>query len=148
MLLRANRGPWTYYINTPTGFDKNKVGKWMVFFNAVTADHFVGICSAAVEFGAVKEAKHTQVEIAETMNSGVACFYMNYDDMESRKKCIQMMQKFNLIRKTKTGKYYNISFKLDRQTEAGEYGDDYKGTIKLSDFIDLKTGEWLADKNG
>ena len=57
------------------------------------------------------------------------------------------MQKLNLIRKTKTGKYYNISFKLDRQTEAGEYGDDYKGTIKLSDFIDLTTGEWLADKN-
>ena len=147
MLITANRGQWTYYINKPTGFDESKVGKWMVFFNAVTADHFVGICSAAVEFGTVKEAKHTQVEIAERTNTGVACFYMNCDDMESHKKCIKMLQQFKLIRKTKSGKYYDISFKLDKQTLAGEYGSDFEGKIKLSHFIDLTTGEWLADKN-
>ena len=48
----------------------------------------------------------------------------------------------NLIQKTKAGKLFNISFKLDDQTRAGEYGADFKSEIKLADFIDLYTGEW------
>ena len=48
-----------------------------------------------------------------------------------------------MIAKTKTGKLYNISFKLDRQTLAGEYGENYNGTIKLEQFLNLQTGEWL-----
>ena len=48
-----------------------------------------------------------------------------------------------MIRKTKTGKLYNISFKLDNQTRAMEYGDKFKGKITLSDFINLETGEWI-----
>lgn len=50
----------------------------------------------------------------------------------------------NLIRRTKTGKLYNISSKYDNQTRAGEYGDDFKGEIKLEKFINLNTGEWLV----
>ena len=45
--------------------------------------------------------------------------------------------------KTKTGRLYNISFKFDDQTRAGEYGADFKGAIKLAQFIDLNTGEWI-----
>ena len=48
-----------------------------------------------------------------------------------------------LIRKTKKGRYYNMSFKFDDQTRAGEYGDNFEGKIKLEDFIDLDTGEWI-----
>ena len=48
-----------------------------------------------------------------------------------------------LILKTKTGRLYNISFKFDDQTRAGEYGADFKGVIKLAQFIDLNTGEWI-----
>lgn len=48
----------------------------------------------------------------------------------------------NLIQKTKKGRLYNISFKLDKQTQAGEYGNEFHSEIRLSNFIDLETGEW------
>ena len=37
---------------------------------------------------------------------------------------------------------YNISFKYDNQTRAGEYGSDFTGEIKLEHFVDLKTGKF------
>lgn len=49
----------------------------------------------------------------------------------------------NMIPKTKTGKLYNISFKLDNQTRADEYGDDFVAELKLADLLDLVSGEWL-----
>ena len=42
------------------------------------------------------------------------------------------------------GKLYNISFKHDTQTLAGEYGDDYHSDIKLEEFVNLETGEWIG----
>ena len=51
-----------------------------------------------------------------------------------------------MIRKTKKGKLYNISFKHDSQTLAGEYGEDYHPDIKLEEFVNLETGEWIGDK--
>ena len=63
--------------------------------------------------------------------------------MENHRRIIRYLIDKDLIRRTKTGKLYNVSFKLDNQTRNGEYGDNYDGTIKLADFIDLTTGEWL-----
>lgn len=49
-----------------------------------------------------------------------------------------------LIRKRKSGKPYNISFKYDSQTYAGKYkGSGFSGEIKLADFVDLETGEFV-----
>lgn len=49
-----------------------------------------------------------------------------------------------LIRKTKTGKLYNISFKFDTETYSGKYkGSGFSGKIRLSDFVDLETGEFI-----
>ena len=62
--------------------------------------------------------------------------------MKSHKRTIAFMLENNLIKKTKSGKLYNLSFKLDNQTRAGQYGSDFKSEIKLSNFIDLYTGEW------
>lgn len=48
------------------------------------------------------------------------------------------------IRKTKSGKLYKISFKYDSQTHAGKYkGSGFAGEIKLADFVDLETGEFV-----
>ena len=33
--------------------------------------------------------------------------------------------------------------KHDTQTLAGEYGDDYHSDIKLEEFVNLETGEWI-----
>lgn len=91
----------------------------------------------AVNEDIVVEAKHSDAE------KGVACFYLDYDDIDAHRKTIQYFLDKGLIRRTKTGKLYNISFKLNEQTRAGEYGSDFKTEIKLEKFIDLETGEWL-----
>lgn len=51
-----------------------------------------------------------------------------------------------MIRRTKAGKLYNISFKFDSQTGLKEYGASFSAVIKLSDFVNLTTGEFLSDK--
>ena len=68
--------------------------------------------------------------------------YIECDDLPAHKRVLQFMLENNLIQKTKAGKLFNISFKLDDQTRAGEYGADFKSEIKLADFVDLYTGEW------
>lgn len=72
----------------------------------------------------------------------ICCFYSNGDDVEAHKRTIQFFLENNLIRKTKAGKLYNISFKFDDQTRAGEYGELFQSEIKLDRFLDLTTGEW------
>lgn len=54
------------------------------------------------------------------------------------------MMNNKLIQKTKSGQLYNISFKFDAQTHAGEYGTEFEGIIKLAQFVDLNTGEWIS----
>ena len=126
---------WVYYLqNKKIKFDSDKSGKWMYFFDDI--DFASSICKKAVESGVEQEAKHTNGE------NGVSCFYMEYDDVKSHKRTIAFMLENNLIKKTKSGKLYNLSFKLDNQTRAGQYGSDFKSEIKLSNFIDLYTGEW------
>ena len=126
---------WIYYIDDDIQFDENKVGKWMYFFN--DKEFVAKICEDAVKMNIVKESKHSNEE------KGVACFYLNCDDIDTHKKIILYFIENNLISRTKSGRLYNISFKLDNQTRAGEYGDEFKSDIKLSKFVDLNTGEWL-----
>ena len=80
---------------------------------------------------------------AQGMKTGVACFYQEYDDIYRHKKIISFMIENDLIKRTKSGRYYNNSFKLDLQTRAGEYGPEFKGSIHLADFIDLDSGKWI-----
>ena len=122
---------WTYYAGNQRGIDREKVGKWMFFFH--NREFVSEICKRAVETNVVVTAKHTNAD------SGVACFYLNCDDMDGHRKVIQFFLDNGLIRKTKTGKFFNISFKLDRQTDAGEYGKNYKSNIKHS-FSHYKDG--------
>lgn len=127
---------WVYYVADDYKFNSNKVGKWMYFYD--NKEFVSKICKSAVELGIVKESKHNNDE------KGVSCFYLDVDDTEGHKRVIKYFLENNLISKTKTGRLYNISFKLDEQTRACEYGEDFKATLKLADFIDLNTGEWLV----
>lgn len=65
------------------------------------------------------------------------------DDLEAHRRTLTFMLKNDLIRRTKAGKLYNIGFKLNDQTRAGEYGSMFNAKIKLEDFVDLETGEFL-----
>lgn len=128
-------GPWIYYLGDNIGIDTNKCGKWMYFFD--NKEFVAKICEDAIKKDIVTEVKHSNAE------NGVACFYLNADDIDRHKKVLSYFIENNLIRKTKSGRLYNISFKLDSQTRAGEYGDKFKSDITLSKFINLDTGEWL-----
>ena len=127
---------WIKYVGDDVQFDENKVGKWMYYFN--DKDFISKVCIDVIESKIVAVAKHSNAE------EGVACFYLNCDDIDTHKKIITFLIDNNMIRKTKTGRLYNMSFKLDTQTLSGEYGDDFYSDIKLSKFIDLDSGKWLT----
>lgn len=127
---------WIYYISeNAEKLDEHRCGKWMYFFkNLEIAKR---ICFDAVSRGVVSEAKHSNAE------DGVCCFYLNCDNVSEHKQTIQFFLDNGLIQKTKSGRLYNISFKLDDQTRAGQYDKDFSSDIKLGNFIDLDTGKWL-----
>ena len=132
---------WTYYVgDMASTLEKHKCGKWMYFFDDL--EFASKICQKAVDDDVVVESKHSADD------KGVACFYLNGDDITRHKKVLAFFLKNQLIKKTKTGKYYNISFKYDDQTRAGEYGADFTAEIKLEQFIDLDTGEWKNNYTG
>lgn len=136
-MKRIENEYWVYYLDLEKAkkLDNHKTGKWMYFFSDVSfADR---ITKEAVEKGIVAEAKHSNAP------DGVCCFYLHGDDMEGHRKIISFMLENKLIQKTKSGRLYNMSFKFDEQTRAGEYGDEFKSEIKLANFMDLNTGEFL-----
>lgn len=128
---------WIFFSNENSKvLDIFKIGKWMVYFSESGREYITEMCEKAVSENIVPRAKIAVI-------GDVACFYLNIDDIEYHKKCINFMMENNLIRKTKDGRYYNISFKKDTQTLKGEYGVRYIPKLKLEDFINLYTGEWI-----
>ena len=134
---------WYWYLSGKENLlDIRKCGKWMYFFD--NQEFAKKICEKAITEGVVYECKCTDMETTAT-STGVICFYLNGDDIENHKRVIKFMIANNLIRKTKTGRYYNNSFKFDDQTQAGEYGVNFRGDIKLEQFINLNTGDWIYE---
>lgn len=129
------RGYIFYISDNWTNHNTEKIGKWMYFFN--NKDFISKICKKAIEENIVDTCKHTND------NDGVACFYIEYDNLNAHRKVINFFLENNLIPKTKNGRYYDISFKTDEQTLNGEYGNDFKAKMKLHQFIDLKNGKWI-----
>lgn len=133
---------WYWYLSGKEEKLKTETcGKWMYFFD--DQELAQDICQKAIDEGVCYECKCTDMEM-QAVPTGVICFYLNGDDLENHKRVIRFMLANGLVRKTKIGKYYNISFKFDNQTRAGEYGADFEGKIKLEKFVDLKTGEFIV----
>lgn len=132
---------WFWYLSGLEDLlDETKCGKWMCFFD--DQEFAKSICEKAMEEKVCYECKCTDMESQNSL-TGVICFYLNGDDIENHKRVIRFMMENSLIRKTKTGKLYNISFKFDDQTRVGEYGADFEGKIKLEQFVDLQTREFI-----
>ena len=141
-IVQIDNAYWSYYIdvNRARSLEDHNIGKWMHFFNDITfAD---AICRKAVLGGTVAVCKHTSASVADD-GCGVICFYLNATDLEAHRRTLTFMLENDLIRRTKAEKLYNIGFKLDDQTRAGEYGSMFNAKIKLEDFVDLETGEFL-----
>lgn len=133
---------WIFYLADTVSLDSSKIGKWMLFFNFDNQkEFFENICRDVVSKGILQEAKCSSVPNAQ--GQGVAIFYLNIDDMDTHKKIISYFIENDLIQKTKTGKLYNMSFKLDEQTRNGEYKDNFKAQLKLEEILDLNTREFL-----
>lgn len=126
---------WVYYVGDTKELIHSKCGKWMYFFdNQKIAEQ---MCNKAVINDIVCESKHSDAP------NGVACFYLNGDDMIRHKKILQFFIENHLIKRTLNGRLHNISFKFDSQTRAGQYGSEFSSDIKLSQFINLDTGKFL-----
>lgn len=70
--------------------------------------------------------------------------YLNGNDGEGHIRVLRYLLENGLIRKTKRGKLYDISFKYHSQTYTGKYkGRGFTGEIKLADIVDLETGEFV-----
>lgn len=137
MIRRIETSTWIYYFEEEKIHDllPEETGKWMYFFNDKT--YAERMCKSAVETGVVATAK------CSNGTKGVSCFYLNAGDVEGHKQVISFFVENHLIPKTKTGRFYNISFKFDTQTSAGIYGKEFVSDIKLERFINLETGEWI-----
>ena len=130
MKIHSNSA-YTYYIGEGKSLTTDKCGKWMHFSNDLLFAE--KICRQAVEKNIVEQAKHS--------NDGKACFfYLNIDDIAGHKRVIEFFLENQLIPKTKAGKFFNIPFKLDVQTRAGEYGENFSPKLTLADVLDLETG--------
>lgn len=136
-------GWFWYFSGKEELLDREKCGKWMYFFN--NQEFAKIICKKAIEEKICYECKCSDLEF-DNADRGVVCFYLNVDDIDNHRRVITFMLENKLIQRTKTGKLYNISFKLDSQTRAKEYGADFEGKIKLAEFVDLETGEWIIKK--
>ena len=135
-MIRENGWYW-YLSGEEDKLERHKCGKWMYFFD--NQKFAQKICEKAIAEKICYECKCTDMEKQNTSN-GVVCFYTNGDNTDNHKRIIKFMLENDLIRKTKAGKYYNITFKYDDQTRAGEYGSNFEGKINIEKFIDLKTG--------
>ena len=135
------KGGWYWYLSGEENkLEDHKCGKWMYFFD--NQKFAQDICQKAIDEKVCYECKCSDLALI-AKPTGVICFYLNGDDTSNHKRVIKFMLENNLIKKTKSGKYYNNSFKFNDQTRANEYGADFEGIIKLDEFIDLNTGEWI-----
>ena len=132
-------------VNPPPVFDPVHVGKWILA--GIDADKAPALCVAAVLSGAVLEAKHMLlndgIPIPKGGSTTICCFYLNGNDMEGHRKIIGFLKRHNYIRRLISGRYVNLSFKYNRQTVDGEYGRTFVPLLRLSDVMDLETGEWI-----
>lgn len=68
-------------------------------------------------------------------------FYLNGEDKEAQKKCLTYLLKNKLFTKIKTGKLYDVTFKYDSQNKSGDEEETPGNRIRLSDYVDQKSGE-------
>lgn len=115
-----------------------KTGKWLIA--GIDGGKAMTLCAKAVALGAVQEAKHTFSP--EPKGGAICCFYINGDSPKEHRTALGFLRESDAMPK-KDGTYCNISFKFDCQTHAGEYGKDFVARYRLSDFMNLETGEFI-----
>lgn len=134
-------------MNIPVFEETTIFGNWHIYTSAYTGKWIIAgvetskaheLCYNAVANGIVHDAK-----CPDTLDEfTTAIFYTDFKDVAAHKRIIKYLLENNAIPRTQKGTFKNISFKLDIQTRAGQYGKKFKAKLRLGDLIDLKTGEW------
>jgi len=115
-------------------FNDPYIGKWIV--KSDSPEEAVKHCLSAVSFNVVFQAKHSKEQ------KPLCFFYLNALDLEGHKKVIDFMFFQGMVKRTSSGKFCNLPYKLDTETLSGKYGKN-SVLCHLSDFIDLDTGKGL-----
>lgn len=117
-----------------------------VLYPPFKTEHMDNIVGTAFFDALILDSIYSNPEtlIAAGQKNCDCCLCLNGNDRECHTRVLRCMLDSGLIRKTKSGKLYSISFKYDSQTYEGKYkGSGFAGEIKLTDFVDLETGEFV-----
>ena len=142
---KPEKNPWVVYANeSAPKIAPGRSGKWICFFERGEEETAHEIAQAAVETGVVSEALVPSDNESSQYDSVACCLRIDAADLRAHRRVIKFMLENDLIKKARTGSYYNASFKFD-EAKGHARGVYYTPTIKLADFIDLRTGEFLVD---
>ena len=118
-------------------------GFWQIYAPNEFTEDLIQYLVDAVEHGALDSGR---VDTSYQKESTVCLLHCNSKDHEAMKDILKYLMATNKIPKTQAGKLYNISYKFNAQSQAGLTGDKFVALIKLEDFVDLYTGEFLDEK--
>ena len=138
-------GKWVFYSSTKD-FNKGPYyGEWLVFFGPEHYPYVEEKCRELVSSGMVKWAKHSTKEEVSSQGHGLLAVKLEHTDVEfvdgkpvsdKHRQVLLWLIRNGFVKKTKTGKYTNIRFKLDSEDKGSSKGKVLKG-FTLSDFLDL-----------
>ncbi|KJH56491.1 MULTISPECIES: hypothetical protein [Bacillus subtilis group] len=149
-LVNYRAGGWCYYgidISQSRAFkETDKVGKFMTFGHGDLTNEMQELILKAIKQGITPLVKHTDIDTLEynprSKDGSWMIAWYSTDEEKSLKGLAKFLIDHDLVSKTKSGRYYNISFKYDKQTRMGEYGEQFKSSISLENLMDLNTGEF------
>ncbi|GEN46725.1 hypothetical protein [Alkalibacillus haloalkaliphilus] len=149
-LVDYRLGGWCYYgknnSQSPAFKKTDNIGKFMTYGKGDLSNELQELILKAIKQGVTPLVKHNDLEMLgfnprSTDGSWVVIWYSN-DERENLKSLANFLIDHELVPKTKSSRYYNISFKYDNETRNDEYGEQFKPSIKLEDLMDLNTGEF------
>ncbi len=132
---------WIYYLSSSyKDLSGDNIGKWKYLFN--NQEFAQKLCESSVSNNICLESKCLNLTKAKS-STGYVCLYLDSDDSEGHKKILNFMLVNELLPKNKKGIYLEQKFSYDKPF-IDEEKTQVKKEIKLSDFIDLKTGEFIS----
>ncbi|PHB13588.1 hypothetical protein COE80_29895 [Bacillus pseudomycoides] len=144
-LVSRKIGGWCWY-GTNTFKETDNVGKFMTRGVGDISDEMQELILKAIERGVTPFVKHSDPDMLKfnprSKDGSWMIIWYSTDEEKALKDLAKFLIDHGLVRKTKSGRYYNISFKYDEQTRNGEYGVQFKPSITLEDLMDLNTGEF------
>jgi hypothetical protein len=149
-LVNYRAGGWCYYginpVQIPEFKETDNIGKFMTFGKGDFSNEMQELILKAIKEGITPLIKHTDLDMLNynprSKDGSWVIVWYSTDEEKALKGLAKFLIDHKLIAKTKSGRYYNVSFKYDKQTRNGEYGEQFKSSISLGDLIDLNTGEF------